>query len=177
MVSYTNETKVKDIPTPSFESEIRELLKSAIFDFGSEMKKDQFEHTVTRLSYLISSKYKGFMIGEVKYVFEGMVDQLKGKLSVSTIMQLFWKYQEGKIERQRLEMDDKDMEYDKSSVNCLNTPFGKAIIHKMELRESGQLPDDKWDKLSLKQVAEDIQSGKIRFNYKPDKKIKHTWDL
>jgi hypothetical protein len=177
MVSYTNETKVRDIPSPSMELEIKELLKSAIFDFGADMKKDVFEHSVKRLSYLIGFKYKGLLLGEVKYVFESMSEFVKGKLSVQTIMQLFYKYMDEKIARQKQEIDERDINYEKAAVNCLNNPLGCAIIHKIEMVESGELKTKDWESVPLKQIAQDIHEGKIIVNFKPDRKTKHIWDI
>jgi hypothetical protein len=177
MVSYTNETRVRDIPDPSLELEVKELLKSAIFDFGADMKKDVFNHSVKRVTYLLKIKYKGLMLGEVKYVFEAMSEFIKGKLSVSTIMQLFYKYMDDKIEKQRREVEEREIGYEQNFVNCMNNPLGKAIIHKIELVENGQLSMDNWDKVPLKQIAMDIKSGKIPYTYQPDKRVRHKWNF
>lgn len=177
MVNYTNETKVRDIPDPSLEIEIKELLKAAIFDFGADMKKDVFEHSVKRLSYLIKNKYKGLMLGEVKYVFEYMCEFVKGKLSVQTIMQLFYKYQDEKINRQKQEMEQRDISYEKEAVNCMESPLGSAIIHKMQMVENGRLKIEYWETINLKELARNIQAGEIIHQYKSDRKIKHNWDL
>ena len=177
MVSYTNETKVRDIPGESLGLEIKELLKSAIYDFGADMKKDAFDHSVKRLTYLIGLKYKSLMLGEVKYVFEGMAEFSKGKLSVQSIMQLFYKFMDDKISKQKQEMDEHDINYENNIVNCLNNPVGKAIIHKMELVEKGLLNIKDWETINLKQLAEDIKSGKVLFTYKPERKRIHNWDL
>lgn len=166
MVSYNNETKVMDIPKPALELEVKELLRKAIFDYGSDMKKDLFEHSYNRLAYIISLKYKTLILGEVKYVFECMFEHIKGKLSVSTIMQLFARYTEAKIEKQRQEILNGEIEYDKNIHDCSKSPLGSAIIHKITTK------DDR----PIKEIAEDIKSGKINFKYSPDKKNKRKWE-
>jgi hypothetical protein len=177
MVGYTNETKVKDIPYPNFENEIKELFKSAVFDFGAEVKKEVFDHSVKRLAGIIYGRYKGYMLGEVKYVFEAMVEHIKGKLSVSSIMQLFYKYNEEKIEKQRRESEERDISIEKNFVNCFDNPLGSAIIHKMQMVESGQLKIENWDTVNLKQLAEDIKTGKVIHHYKPERKNRKKWQV
>lgn len=163
MVSYTNETKVKDIPLPSLELEIKDLLKAALFDFGSDMTKDAFQHSYVKIAYLVSNRYKGLMLGEVKYVFDMAPEQVKGKLSVQTIMQLFYRYNDAKIEKQKQEVEAREHENFMNSADCMRLPFGKAIIWKREQYEkTGKHPD-----IPLKEVAEKISSGEIKFTYAP----------
>lgn len=177
MISIGNDTKIKDIPEPSLKLEIEGLIKSVMMDFGVVPTQESFSHLVGRMTYLISKKYKGLLLGEVKYILEETSEHLKGKLSVSTLLQLFSKYYDEKIERQRHEMEERDLTISSEYVNCMYSPLGKAIIHKMQLVETGQITKDEWDNYPLKQVAADIQSGKIPFMYKPDRRVKHIWDL
>jgi len=122
------------------------------------------------------------MLGEVKYIFECMVDNLKFKVTVSAIMQLFAHYNDEKIERQRREMEELNISYEKNYMNCAEFPMGKAIIHKMQMteefkaREGRNMTNEEWGKMPLKRIAEQIKSGEIRFTYSPDKRIKHIWD-
>ena len=183
MVSYTNETKIKDIPDPSFDIEIKELLKSAILDFGSDMKKELFEHTGKRLVYILkNSKYKNFILGEVKYIFDTMIEHAKGKLSVAVILQLFQKYFDEKIEKQRQSIEEYEQSIDKNFINCGELPLGKAIIHKMQLaedfkKENGRkMTDEEWVAIPLKEIARKIKSSEIAFHFKTDKQTKHIWD-
>ena len=173
MITISNDTKVRDIPEPSLKIEIEGLIKVVMMDFGIVLTQEVFSHTVSRLAYLIIKKYKGLLLGEVKYIFEETSEHLKGKLSVSTVLQLFSKYYDEKIERQRREMEDRDLEFETNTVNCLNNPLGRAIIYKMNMVETGQITIADWDKHPIKQIAQDLQSGKIVCNYKPEKRVKH----
>lgn len=162
---YSNETKIKDILESHLKVEIESLLKTVMMDFGSIMTQDMFSHTVNRLVYLINMKYKGLMIGEIKYVFEMAPEKIKGKLSVQTIMQLFYQYYDAKIEKQKQVVDSREHENYMSSVDCMKLPFGKAIIWKREQYElTGKHSD-----IPLKEVAEKISSGEIKFTYTPGK--------
>jgi hypothetical protein len=176
MITYSNETKVKDLPEPILTEQVSVLFKTAIFDFAIDMKDEAIVHSIKRLTYLISAKYKSLMLGEVKYVFDAMMNHIKGKLSVANIMQLFAKYMEEKIERQRQDMENKDVENQQNAVDLFKYPIGKAIIHKMNMYESGELTDENYFSVPLKRIAEDISSGKITVTI-PKKKTQHIWDI
>jgi hypothetical protein len=165
MVSYTNETKIIDLPEIDIKKEVKILLKNAVMDFNIEMTKDTFEHTYNRLGYLISIKYKQLMLGEVKYIFECMVEYIKGKLSVSSILYLFAKYIEIKIEKHRQQMQDSQINYDNNINNCLKFPLGSAIIHKINMVKSGDLSIDDWERVNLKTLASQIESGQVKVMY------------
>ena len=90
---------MKDIPDSHLKSEIETLLKVVMMDFGQILPPDIYSHTVNRLSYLIGMKYKALMMGEVKYVFEALTEDMN-KISVQAIMKLFSKFYDTKIEKQ-----------------------------------------------------------------------------
>jgi hypothetical protein len=161
-MTYNNETKIKDLPESHLKLEIESLIKTTLMDFGMVMAQDLFAHTVNRLAYLIKLKYKGFLVGEVKYVFEAMAEHIKGKLSVSTIMQLFSRYQEMKIERQRQEYENFQDGLMKNASVWNKTPMGSAIIHKINLLQSGRLSIEDWDSVKIREVAEKINTGQIK---------------
>jgi len=164
-----NEIQIKDIPYNEFENEIKEMLKSVIMDYGSDIRQEIFEHSYKRITYLVSKKYKGFLMGEVRYIFDAMIEHIKGKISVSSIMQLFSKYYDEKIEKQRFQIEQQDLNYEKNIVNCMKSPLGKAIIYKIQMVERGDLEIKDWEKIPLKKIADEIQSGKINFIYKRPK--------
>lgn len=166
MVNYSNETKVKDIPLPSLEVEIKELLKAALFDFGSDMTKDAFQHSYVKIAYLVSNRYKSLKFGEVKYIFEMAPEQIKGKLSVQTMMQLFYRYNDAKIEKQKQEFEKFQFENFKNAVDCSTMPLGKAIVYKYEVHEKTR----KYPEMPIKEIAERIATGEIKFNYTPGKR-------
>lgn len=175
MVSYTNETKIKDLPQEIILANVKDLVKSAILDYGSELKKEFYDHTVSRVSYLLFLKHKGLMIGEVKFVFETMIEHVKGKLSVSSIMQLFDSYMDSKIQKQKTEYEYREDELRGEYKKWISSPLGLAIIYKITLHEEQRMTDLEWQNMNLKELAMKIQSGEIKFNYKPDTKRKMKW--
>ncbi|HLO59834.1 MAG TPA: hypothetical protein VK179_13885 [Bacteroidales bacterium] len=173
MITYHNETKVRDLPESFLKSVIEGLLKTAMLDLASVMDQEMFSHSVNRLVYLIQMKYKALMLGEIKYVFEGTLENLKGKLSVASVMSLFGQYASAKIEKQRQEYAAHEAEIYQGGMAVSQTPFARAIIHKMNLLETGQISIDDWENVKLKDIAEDIESGKIKV-FMPETRKKNS---
>lgn len=176
MISYTNETKLKDLPEVDLKKEVEVLLKTILSDFGVIPQQDLFSHTVGRLSYLIGKKYKGYHLGEVKYVFEEMTEHMKGKVTVNAILQMFQLYDQKKVEKQMHDLEERELNYERTTMDLVRYPVGQAIIHKMNMYESGELTDENYFSVSLKKIAEDIASGKIKVTM-PKKKTQHIWDI
>ena len=176
MIGYTNESKVKDIAESYLKADIGKLLKDVQMDNGIALSQDVFSHTVNRLAYLIQKNFKGLMLGEVRYVFEATAEHLNGKINTASILRLFHKYMEQKIEKQRREYESREQETIENFNGIQNSLLCKAIIHKVNLMDSGQLKGDSWYSMKIKDVAKKIESGEIKVMMPVKKKRKFTWE-
>jgi hypothetical protein len=172
MKTIDTDIRIKDIePYQIFEVNIYNLLKGLLNDFDQSMDQQKFDHTYKQIAYLLKNKYKGLIWGDIKYVFNeislGNYD-IKN-ISVNTVMGCFSKYQYKKIEQNRIEYEKREHQLQQNAANLNKTPFGKAILFRNEMIEKG---NKEWYDVPLKEIAEKIKSGEIKYEYISKKRNK-----
>ena len=157
--------RIKDIdPYQVFEVNIYNLLKSLLYDFDQSMDQQKFDHTYKQIAYLLKNRYKGLIWGDVKHVFNeiSLGNYDVKNISVNTIMGCFSKYQKQKIERNRIEYEEKERNLQNNFADLNKTPYGQAIIFRIDQLSKG---NKQWEDVPLKEIAEKIKSGEIKFKY------------
>ena len=157
--------KIRDIePYSFFEHNISNLLENLINDKGIPMDQKVFEHTYSRLTYFLKKDHKNLVWGEVCKVFENISSgyyEIK-YLSTTDILGCFVKYQKQKIERNRIEYEERERKLQNNFADLNKTPYGQALIFRIDQLSKG---NKQWEDVPLKEIAEKIKSGEIKFKY------------
>jgi len=173
MLTYTNEQKIKDIPLEYLEqSVILPLMQQAYLDFDSKMEKDVFIHSYKSLAKKIHDQFKMFDLGNIRHVFEVMLVNIKGPLSVYNIMGQFYNFKHIREQELRDFINEHEATFHKDAINCGVSPMGSAIIWKIEeyyrQKSNGHImTDEEWSNLSLKDIARDLATGRKHISFKP----------
>lgn len=161
--------RIKDInPYQLFEENIYRLMKTLLEDFDQDMDKETFENSYRQVTKLLLEKHRNLIFGEVNHVFKEitLANYEMKKVSVVNIMACFADYQRKKIEHNRFEIEKHESEMIKKYADCTKLPLGRAILFRNVMLEKGK---DKWRDVPLKEIAEKLASGEIKFDYKEEK--------
>jgi hypothetical protein len=161
--------RIKDInPYQLLEENVYRLMKTLLEDFDQVMDKETFEHSYKQVTRLLMDKHRNLIFGELVHVFKEITlgNYEMKKVSVINIMNCFSDYQKKKIEHNRFEIEKKENEIRKNTVDVFKTPMGQAMLFRIEMHEKG---NDEWWNIPLKEIAEKIASGEIKYKYVPKK--------
>jgi hypothetical protein len=173
------EQKIKDIELSYLKKTVAKLLSNVLDGFNQVMEQDTFNYSYDKIGYLLYERFKGLMLGDVNKVFENIEMGEYGikKISVSSVMEAFKHFRTWKHEQQRQVQERNEQEWKGQTANLHKTPYGSAIIRKMEALEKlkdnpNMVLERKISEMPIQELAEKIVSKEIDFNYKPPRKAR-----
>lgn len=169
MTSINVNEKIKDIkPFELLKVNISYLFRVLLDDFNQNMDQKTFDHSYEKIASIIQDKYKSFCWGDVRFVFDEISAGRYSirNISVVEIMKCMSDYKNKKIELNRFEIENKENEIRKQNMNIHKLPFGTAVLFRMQKRKEGNL---KYENMPIKEIAELIKKGEIKYNYEKSK--------
>jgi hypothetical protein len=146
---------VKDVPADNIKYLINLFLEKAALNMGCQVKENTNEGSVE-----IVKSYYSYI--PVCYVASGMVKGSLGHYGAGLLAPktVYHWLGEVTLEYNRDQAKTKLESSNNDIVMDLNRyPAGKAINQKIDWLKSGKITEHEWDKISLKQLTEDIANG------------------
>ncbi len=163
-----SQINLKSIEPNEFKKELGNLVLKLTKDFGKELKTDDFDYLIERLSSLLPKLYGNMrwyeLINCFYFASVGIVD-IQG-VTVKTILDAMKQYKIIQINENKQKIENREEKIYDNFNKQISSKLGEALIFKIEY-----MPISKWDEHPIKKVVDNLIDYKRQFKEKQNRTI------